>query len=120
MKHNFSTHLKSKKPEKVRVINACIASSTLNPSVSEHAKTKATIVEQESEEKGESDDDESEEDEESQDEDYTTDDDIVLCEVGNSSADESTSDEDIGPMPRTRAGRTVTTYMTRRYFGDSD
>ena len=49
-----------------------------------------------------------------------TDDDIVLCEVGNSSADESTSDEDIGPMPRTRAGRTVTTYMTRRYFGDSD
>lgn len=59
----------------------------------------------------------------SDDSDDDDDDDMVSCEVGESSSDDEQSDEgSVNPVPslNTRVGRRVTTYLTRRYFGDTD
>lgn len=51
--------------------------------------------------------------------DQSSDDDIVLMEVGETSDDDSESESEEA-QPRSRSGRSCTTYLTRHFLGDSD
>jgi len=115
-KHNLAQHKKAKKTENVRLVSAWLASHILN--------TNQADEEEESKENEETRDDESEVDE-NEEEIYNHEpdnNDIVLCEIGMSSDEDNYSDSDEDPVPsvRTRVGRAATTYMTRRFYVDSD
>ena len=130
------------KKEKLVIISACLAKAQLDKAIGEQTARKVNAEENvdfhDDDEETEDDDDDDDDDSDhadDEDDDYnigsdnkdcdgsSEDYDVVLQEIGSSSEDDTENErvnDDIEVELCSRVGRRVTTFQSRRFFGDSD
>lgn len=140
-KHQLGKKKMTKK-EKLVIISACLAKAQLDKAIGEQTARKVNAEENvdfhDDDEETEDDDDDDDDDSDhadDEDDDYnigsdnkdcdgsSEDYDVVLQEIGSSSEDDTEDErvnDDIEVELCSRVGRRVTTFQSRRFFGDSD